>query len=238
VLGASTIALRVSPGGHFVNHQQDPYGNWLARFIFSEPVRELKIEVDLVADMSVYNPFDFFLEEAAEKFPFQYSAELAQELAPYLSPEPATPLVELYLEKVDRTERRTIDFLVAINQQVARDIRYLIRMEHGVQTPELTLQNASGSCRDSAWLLVQMLRHLGIAARFVSGYRIDVLGDPDDPATLVGNELELHAWVEAFVPGAGWIALDPTTGLLCGGGYIPLAATHVDEHRSRSLHLA
>lgn len=77
-------SLTVSPSAHFVNHQQDPYGNWLARFVFPEPVREFKIEVDLVADMSVYNPFDFFVEDSAMKAPFAYDPDIAPDLSIYL----------------------------------------------------------------------------------------------------------------------------------------------------------
>lgn len=223
-----SYSLKVEPAGHFINWQQDPFANYQARLVFPEKTREFKVTVDLVVEMAVYNPFDFFLEPAAENFPFTYDAAQATELAPYLVTEPATPLLKAYLAKIDRTQRRTIDFLVAINQQVASDIRYLIRMEPGVQKPEETLQLASGSCRDSGWLLVQLLRHCGLAARFVSGYLIQLTPDVkslDGPSGTTVDFTDLHAWCEVYLPGAGWIGLDATSGLLAGEGHIPLACT-------------
>ncbi|WP_458069687.1 transglutaminase family protein [Rhodanobacter sp. BL-MT-08] len=223
-----SYSLKVEPAGHFVNWQQDPQANWLARLVFPEPTRELRIEVDLVAELSVINPFDFFLEPYAETIPFEYDAEQAEELAPYLKKLPMTPLFERYLAKIPREPLRSVDFLVLINQLVQGDVSYLIRMEPGVQTPEETLANGSGSCRDSAWLLVQLLRHLGLAARFVSGYLIQLVPDVkslDGPSGTTVDFTDLHAWCEVYLPGAGWIGLDPTSGLFAGEGHIPLAAT-------------
>lgn len=223
-----SYSLQVKPVKHFTNWQQDPFANYQARFVFPEPTREFEVTVDLVVEMAVYNPFDFFLEPSAEKFPFDYSPELAQELAPYLACEPLTPLVKDYLAKVDRKPKATIDFLVALNQQLQRDVKYLIRMEPGVQTPEQTLELASGSCRDSGWLLVQLLRRMGLAARFVSGYLIQLKPDVkalDGPSGTEVDFTDLHAWCEVYLPGAGWIGLDPTSGLLAGEGHIPLACT-------------
>ena len=221
-------SLKVSPGGHFVNHQQDPYGNWLARFVFPEPVKELKIEIDLVADMTVYNPFDFFVEASAESWPFDYPEDLTEDLSIYRTPEPEGPLLAKFVGGLDLAETRTVDFLVGLNQHIADKVNYLIRMEPGVQTPEETLRAKSGSCRDSSWLLVQVLRHLGFAARFVSGYLIQLKPDIaalDGPAGTDKDFTDLHAWCEVYLPGAGWIGLDPTSGLLTGESHIPLAAT-------------
>ncbi|MBB4304957.1 uncharacterized protein (DUF2126 family)/transglutaminase-like putative cysteine protease [Rhodobium orientis] len=221
-------ALRVSPSGHFVNHQQDPYGNWLSRFVFPDPVTELKIEVDLVADMTVYNPFDFFVDDSAEHWPFAYPDDLKDDLAIYRTPEPAGPRLQAFLDAVPREKVRTVDFIVGLNARVAGEVGYIIRMEPGVQTPEETLTRASGSCRDSGWLLVQALRHLGFAARFVSGYLIQLKPDIvslDGPPGTDHDFTDLHAWTEVYIPGAGWIGLDPTSGLLTGESHIPLAAT-------------
>ncbi len=223
-----SYSLKVEPSNHFVNWQQDPFANYLARVVFPEKTTQLKVTVDLVVEMSVYNPFDFFLEPHAEKFPFKYTESQKDELAPYLVTEPMTPLVKAYVDRIDRKEKPTIDFLVALNQQVQSDIAYLIRMEPGVQTPEETLKSKSGSCRDSGWLLVQLLRHCGLAARFVSGYLIQLVPDVkslDGPSGTTVDFTDLHAWCEVFLPGAGWIGLDATSGLMAGEGHIPLACT-------------
>ncbi|HKT74234.1 MAG TPA: transglutaminase family protein [Steroidobacteraceae bacterium] len=223
-----SYSLDVQPAEHFINWQQDPQSNYLARLTFPERTRELRIEVDLVAEMAVLNPFDFFLESYAESYPFAYEADEQRELAPYLSRLAVTPLLRKYLESIPRNPVRTVDFLVELNMRLSRDIRYLIRMQPGVQTPEQTLEQASGSCRDSAWLLVQLLRHLGIAARFVSGYLIQLTPDVkslDGPSGPAADFTDLHAWCEAYLPGAGWIGLDPTSGLLAGEGHLPLACT-------------
>ena len=228
-----SYSLNVEPDDHFINWQQDPQSNWLARLVFPEPTREFRVEVDLVAEMSVLNPFDFFLEPEAEKFPFAYSSTLRRELTAYTVKLPATPRIEKYLETLRREvlgpkPRRTADALVDLNRRLAEDIRYLIRMEPGVQTPEHTLEHASGSCRDSAWLLVQLLRNLGLAARFVSGYLIQLTADVkslDGPSGTEVDFTDLHAWCEVYLPGAGWIGLDATSGLFAGEGHIPLACS-------------
>ena len=223
-----SYSMRVEPAEHFTNWQQDPQSNYLARLVFPEKTSSLRIEVDLVAEMSVLNPFDFFLEPSADSFPFDYDTELAAELAPYLAKGELTPALEAYVASIARTPTPTNDFLVALNQRLQRDISYLIRMEPGVQTPEVTLVNGSGSCRDTGWLLVQLLRHLGLAARFVSGYLIQLKSDVkslDGPSGAEVDFTDLHAWCEVFLPGAGWIGLDPTSGLLAGEGHIPLACS-------------
>jgi len=220
-------SLKVSPTTHFVNLQQDPYGNYLARYVFPDPVTELKIEVDLVADMTIYNPFDFFVEEEAEHWPFSYSEDLSEDLKIYMTPEPAGPKLAAYLETVERARQRTVDMVVGLNMRLQKEIGYVIRMAPGVQTPEETLGLAKGSCRDSSWLLVQILRNLGFAARFVSGYLIQLTPDLkalDGPSGTEYDFTDLHAWAEVYIPGAGWIGLDPTSGLLTGESHIPLAA--------------
>ncbi|RPH59363.1 MAG: IMP dehydrogenase, partial [Burkholderiales bacterium] len=226
-----SYSLRVEPAQHFINWQQDPFANHLARLVFPEPTREFKVTVDLVAEMAVFNPFDFFLEPEAESFPFGYTAETAHDLAPYLAKWPldaTTPRFQAFVDSIPRGQQRTIDFLVGLNQRLQQDIAYLIRMEPGVQTPEFTLTSGSGSCRDTGWLLVQTLRHLGLAARFVSGYLIQLKPDVkslDGPSGAEVDFTDLHAWCEVYLPGAGWIGLDPTSGLLAGEGHIPVACT-------------
>ena len=221
-------SFKIEPKEHFINWQQDPFGNYQARIVFPEKTTVLDIDVEVIARLEVINPFDFFVEEYAENFPFTYTEQLRKELVSYLEIEPTGALFDKWLEKVDRSEKRIVDFLVYINQLVHKEISYTIRMEPGVQTPEVTLQRALGSCRDSAWLLVQVLRHLGLAARFVSGYLVQLTADIkslDGPSGPTEDFTDLHAWTEVYVPGAGWIGLDPTSGLFAGEGHIPLAGT-------------
>jgi len=212
-------SLKIFPEKHFINWQQDPFGNFQARVVFPEKTNELRIEVELIARMVVINPFDFFVEEWAEKYPFSYGAQLTSELTPYLEVKEDGPLLNQWLERVDRSKKNINDFLVSLNQMVNRDIGYNIRLEPGVQTCEVTLATAFGSCRDSAWLLVQILRKLGLAARFVSGYLIQLTADIpslDGPSGPEKDFTDLHAWTEVYIPGAGWVGLDPTSGLFAG----------------------
>lgn len=224
-----SYSLKIEPEGHFINWQQDPFGNYLARVVFPEPVTKFHVEVDVVADMSVYDPFDFFLEPEADRFPFKYEPGLAHDLEPYLDMDEPGPLFKKWLESFEVPDNpKTIDFLVALNQKLQSEIQYVVRMEPGVQTPDETIQSGKGSCRDSGWMLVQILRHFGIASRFASGYLIQLTPDVkalDGPSGTDVDFTDLHAWAEAYLPGAGWIGLDATSGLLTGEGHIPLACT-------------
>ncbi|MBN9098389.1 MAG: transglutaminase family protein [Pseudonocardia sp.] len=224
-------SLRVEPANHFVNWQQDAHGNHVARLVFPEPATDLTITVSLVAEMTVINPFDFFVESYAERSGFAYPPELAQDLEPYLRPVGDNPLLTAWLAdhpELTAPGQAIVGFLIGLNRQIAGDVAYSVRMEPGVQTPDTTLQRAVGSCRDSAWMLVAAMRELGLAARFVSGYLVQLAPDAVPgvtPPAFDSDFTDLHAWAEVYVPGAGWVGLDATSGLLAGEGHIPLAAT-------------
>lgn len=221
-------SLKIGPEEHFLNWQQDPFGNYQARLVFPEKTDEFSIEVEIIADMTVINPFDFFVEEYAKDYPFKYDAQLKKELLPYLKCTEKGPLLKKWAAKISKEPIPINDFLVAINQRLEKEIGYGIRMEPGVQTCEETLTLKKGSCRDTAWLLVQLFRQLGLAARFASGYLVQLKPDVkslDGPSGAEEDFTDLHAWCEVYVPGAGWVGLDPTSGLFAGEGHIPLACT-------------
>src|ERR1035438_9332991 len=223
-----SYSLHVAPAGHLLNWQLDLHNNHLARLLFPDKTNEFVVEVDLVAELSPINPFDFFLEPGVENYPFEYAPALAKDLEPYRSVESPGALLQAFLGKLPREKRPTIGFLVDLNAMVRNEIDYVTRLDPGVQTCEQTLEKRSGSCRDSAWLLVQILRHLGIAARFVSGYLIQLAADerasegPSGPQTA---SADFHACAETCVPAAGWTGMDPTSGLFAGEGHIPLVCT-------------
>jgi len=236
-------SLRVEPADHFVNWQQDAVGNFVYRLTFPNPMSQLTITVGLIADLKVINPFDFFIEDWAETWPsagFTYPEPLAEDLKPYLRPVDENgagsgpgELVQAWVSTFAMAPgTRTINFLVELNRRVNSDLGYSLRMEHGVQTPDFTLRTGVGSCRDFAWLLVSIMRQMGLAARFVSGYLVQLASDVkalDGPSGPAADFTDLHAWAEVYIPGAGWIGLDPTSGLFAGEGHIPLAATPSPE---------
>ncbi len=224
-----SYSMKILPKEHFINWQQDAFGNYLARIVFHEKVKAISVEVEVVAEMTVINPFDFFVEDYAEHFPFAYTPQDKKELAPYFEIIDNGPLLLKWIEKLnDFKGYKIVDFLVNVNQLLYNDIEYTIRMETGIYTCEETLSKQKGSCRDSAWVLVQILRHMGIAARFVSGYLVQLKSDQksvDGPSGPEQDFTDLHAWCEVYIPGAGWVGLDPTSGLLAGEGHIPLCCT-------------
>ncbi|MEZ4694401.1 MAG: transglutaminase family protein [Aliarcobacter sp.] len=221
-------SLKIKPDGHFLNWQQDPFGNYLARLVFPEKTKEFCVDVEIIADMITINPFDFFVEDSAKNYPFEYKEDLRKELKPYLKIEEKNKILKDFVASIDKKEKSIIDFLVEVNQKINQHLNYTVRLEPGVQTCKTTLEKKLGSCRDFAWLFVQVLRHLGLAARFVSGYLVQLTADVkslDGPSGPEADFTDLHAWTEVYVPGAGWIGLDSTSGLFAGEGHIPLACT-------------
>lgn len=213
--------------------QQDPAGNHVARVSFraGERVPSLDLTVQMAVDVRPVNPFDFFLDPRCERAPFRYPDEIAPDLSPYLEHDGTVMTrgerLAAFLADLPR-DGQTLDLLVALNQAVNRRVRYVIREELGIYTPEETLTRGEASCRDSAVLLVAALRSRGLAARFVSGYLIQLTDEgmiPDEPRGVTRDVVDLHAWAEVYLPGAGWVGLDATSGLLCGEGHIPLACT-------------
>ncbi|MGJ8641584.1 MAG: DUF2126 domain-containing protein [Opitutaceae bacterium] len=225
-----SYSMNITPADHFLNWQQDPQSNYLARLIVNKPVRHFGIDIEVIADLSPINPFDYFLEESAANYPFEYSPSLKKELRPYFAKMPMRPLFEALYESIDKSERQTNDFVAMVNQKVNQALGYTIRMDPGIYSPERLLKVGKGSCRDFAWLLVHLFRRLGFASRFVSGYSIQIAPDEkpvdlDAPAGVSEDVCDLHAWTEVYLPGAGWVGVDPTSGLFCGEGHIPLATS-------------
>lgn len=223
-----SYSLSVTPKKHFLNWQQDPFGNYLARVVVPESCEEMEVKVGLRVQMDPINPFDFFIEDEYLHFPFKYEKKLAQDLRPYLVAEERGPLLKKFVKGFGRQKRHMVGMLSEVNQRINRQSRYVVRMEPGVQAAEETLSLKSGSCRDMAWLACQVFRHLGIASRFASGYLIQLVADEEPVTGPKGPDkdfTDLHAWVEVYLPGAGWVGLDPTSGLFAGEGHIPLSCT-------------
>ncbi|MDQ6619804.1 MAG: transglutaminase family protein [Pseudomonadota bacterium] len=233
-------ALAIRGARHSIHWQQDAYGNRVARAVFEGTAQELAIDVRLTAQLAAVNPFDFLVAEHADRFPFTYLPEERRALLPYLASAPAAASVAAWADRVAKRfgvgEAQTVEVLVGINQELSTGIDYETRMEPGVKPGQQTLGDARGSCRDSAWLLVEILRHCGFAARFVSGYLVQLasskVGDDSragsdatehHAAAPVHDSAAFHAWCEAYVPGAGWVGMDVTSGLLTAEGHIPLA---------------
>jgi uncharacterized protein (DUF2126 family)/transglutaminase-like putative cysteine protease len=222
----ASYSLEIKPTDSMCSWQFDPLANHVARVVFSNKTSEFSVTVDLVADMIPVNPFAFLLEAEAETVPFTYKSEVARNLEPFLSVEPAGLYLREFVDSVGGPQP-TVAFLLGLNERIRNQVAYTTRLEHGVQSSEQTLSMGTGSCRDLSWLLIQVCRQLGIAARFVSGYLIQLA--EDEPLAEGGgrktDSADLHAWAEVYLPGAGWIGMDPTSGLFTTEGHIPLACS-------------
>ena len=221
-----SYTLNIKPSEHLIHWQQDPFNNYVARIIFSNAIQEMSLDVEIIANLSPINPFDFYTEDYASQWPFEYTAEQKLDLSPYLTAQETGPEIAQFLASLPSASTEIIHFLLTVNQQILNRIGYIERLESGVQHSNDSLTKGTGSCRDSAWLLVQVFRHLGLAARFVSGYSILLASDT---TSVQQDTTDLHAWTEVYIPGAGWIGLDPTSGLLAAEGYIPLCCTRTPE---------
>ncbi len=202
----------------------DPLANRVARAAFANEMDRLEIEVALTAELVETNPFGFVLDAEAATWPFAYPDSLRRELAPYLEPQPLQPWLAAMLTGFDLSRQNPVSLLVALNGRVHEQVRYQTRMEPGVQSPADTVERSSGSCRDTAWLLVLAARSLGLAARFVSGYLVQLVDAEHPVPGLERDGADLHAWAEMFLPGAGWFGLDATSGLITTSSHIALAS--------------
>ncbi len=204
-------SLTVRPASHFVNWVRDPFENHLARLDFPEAVSRCSIDMELLAELPPTNPFDFLLAADAAEHPFRYPDQLAGELAPYLWSGESGEELRRWLDTLDRTPAPTVERIQQIATRTAEDFR----LEDHRRQPDLSrlLRDGSGSHRELAWLLTLSLRALGIATRLVSGYRLMITADA---------HAHLHSWCDAYLPGAGWIGLDPASGLLTAEHHIPL----------------
>ncbi|BAK84611.1 transglutaminase family protein [Komagataeibacter medellinensis] len=218
-----SYSMDIAPAQHNCTWDHDAFGNRIARITFAERVTHFDITVRLATDQTPTNPFHFTIAPSARLWPAGAETFKDHAPAPYRQPacppDTPTPLLDALVARWRATgPRPALEILVELTRAIATRIAYRIRLEAGVWSPEETLRNGAGSCRDSAWLLIAVLRRLGLAARFVSGYLFQPR--PDAPGQYGA---ELHAWVQAYLPGAGWIGLDTTSGLLAAQGHVPLA---------------
>ncbi len=225
-----SYSFGIEPADHFLNWYQDIFGNHVANVVLNGKVTEFKIEVDLKAEIKTINPFDFFIDKKYEQWPFQYDDVTRNELNTYLDIKENGPLLKSWIEQrmQGKNGEITLDLLVYLNQQLNQSLEYTIRLDPGVYSPEQLFAEKKGSCRDMAWTLCQIFRHIGLASRFVSGYSVQLKADIKPLSPPFGPEediVDLHAWAEVYIPGAGWIGFDATSGLLCGEGHIPLSAS-------------
>jgi len=221
------FALDISPAARRIA-TTDPLDNALDWAYFEpEASSRLEFRTELMVETLDANPFDFFLKPSANTFPLVYDPAERFALAPALAPRADTPVADLqaWLQaRLPSLPTETVPCLTALNAAVHAGLNYATREAAGIQSFGQTLAHGGGSCRDYAVFLIELCRSLGVAARFVSGY----LYEPPAPMALIPPAL--HAWVEVYLPGAGWRGLDPTRGIFCDDAFVPLAHSAIAEN--------
>ncbi len=211
----TAYSLKVEAQPHWLNWLRDPLENYVGRLDFPEPVTRLGLDVELIAELEPMNPFDFLVEPYAAEYPFDYPKQLQKELAPYLAAPASGARLDAWLDALDPRLGYIMDFLRQVNSRVNASVPRVLPADSGAIDLEATLASGTGSSRAVAWLATLALRDLGMAARLVSGYRVFLTREPS---------ASLHAWTEVYLPGAGWVGMDPAGGLFTHEGYLPLAA--------------
>ena len=210
--------LVVTPEPVDVRLIQDVYSNSVAIIVPQSPATEFKVVATFEVEHVGTRALDLPLDAAAETYPFDYGAEDRIALGHYLAPyyDDPTGELEAWARQFVRSDGPTgsRDLLVAMNQFIRDSMTYITRFDEGVQTPYETLRLQSGTCRDFATLMIEAARRLGYAARFVSGYLYTPWLDDDDPSHVGAGAT--HAWLQIYLPGAGWIPFDPTNNLIGG----------------------
>jgi transglutaminase-like putative cysteine protease len=219
-----TASIEILPA-HRLRWRRDVYDNAVAEASFHEPSRRLSIRSVVTLQNYQDRPLDFLVADSAVNYPFHYDADERIELSAYLAPvfERDSASVNAWLRRFWRVGQtaETYALLDAISRAIANEFDYRPREQPGVRAPAATLHERAGSCRDFATLFIETCRCLGLAARFVSGYLYSPWNDSGPGAT--------HAWSEVYLPGAGWIGFDNTSGLLAGPDHIPVAVNRHPE---------
>ncbi len=218
--------LVITPEPAHLRWLHDPFDNSVAVATFEGHTSELRFESAVTLEHFEHSPPEYPLEEYARKYPFRYSDEdvpnLLRALAQHYPAGRVSQWALQFLDPSDTTDAMKV--LRAMTHGIREQCGYTRRLEKGVQAPEMTLRSQKGSCRDFAVLMMEGARSLGIAARFVSGY----IFTPDGAGLAGGGAT--HAWMQAFLPGAGWIDFDPTNSIVGNRNLIRVAVAWAPEH--------
>jgi transglutaminase-like putative cysteine protease len=219
---AFRMEIAPTPSGH--RQQRDAENNLMDSCWFEGVHKEFRIRAESIVHVADHNPFDFILYPGtALKLPFKYNYQQGLVLGPALQGMGIGNDLRHYGQALlVKTQHNTSVFLMELTQQIQQDFTAIYREVGEPFLPDQTFAYREGSCRDLSWMMIQLLRNLGLAARFVSGYNYIVTDE--EPS------FELHAWVEVFLPGAGWVGYDPTHGIAVGAAHIPVAASSAYEN--------